>query len=862
MSPCANCGREKLTRSTSTAPETPGLFPGRVGPRPRCRQFLIRESDYGNLPQAVRRPTMRAGPVDDLRGAMKVRRDRLAVLLIVVLATLIAVNGLALWGDTFAMWIDNAMQLGAGLTAAVCGWVVGRRMRGAQRWWRLLIGLGMLGWSCGQFVWSWYQLVDGEGLPSPSLADVGYLTFPGFALAGLFVLARAREQTGGERWLPTQWNAHFGAALVLDGLVVTGSLFILTWAAALAAAGAGDRARRADLGGGHRLSAVGPRPRRGGGAAGGVRPGGPAVPGQPAAARRPGSWRWPCSDSVFAYLVSIGAESMKPWSDAGFVLGPVFIAYALLAARSRRPGESQTVAVDWWRMVLPYVPVLAVALLISCQLLFGDGPDSVEVFVGVIVIFLVLARQLLSLLDNRLLLRRVYEGQQQLAHQAFHDPLTGLANRTLFAERLDRAIAEGAGSGGVARPDLRRPGRLQGGQRPVRPRGRGRRAARGRPAAAGLRAVAPTPWPGSAATSSRSCWRARSTSRRPSRTGSAARCGGRSPCTARRSPSAPAWGWWCWTPTSRWSTSDILLGRADTSMYAGKRLGKDTTVVYRHVDRTAPPDFTAALRRAQGGVPDGYTMEFQPIVRLGERRAGRGRGAVPVDRAGRHPDPAAHVRQRGRGCGARCRDGRAGAGRGLPRDHRRRAGPGRARQRLRQPAGHGGAGAEHHRGAGPVPAARRAARHRDHRDGAGARPRRRGRGDPAAAGTRRPGGARRLRRRVQLADLPARVAGRPDQAGPGADHGPASGPGRGAVPVAGRPRCRARLRGRRRGDRDGRAGRAARPGGLHLAQGYRFGRPGPLSALRLAVPQPAGARSARRAGSGRRSWPSSPPRCG
>jgi EAL domain-containing protein (putative c-di-GMP-specific phosphodiesterase class I) len=52
-------------------------------------------------------------------------------------------------------------------------------------------------------------------------------------------------------------------------------------------------------------------------------------------------------------------------------------------------------------------------------------------------------------------------------------------------------------------------------------------------------------------------------------------------------------------------------------MYAGKRLGKDTTVVYRH-SRGGPPDFTAALRLAQGGVPDGFTMEFQPIVRLGD----------------------------------------------------------------------------------------------------------------------------------------------------------------------------------------------------------------------------------------------------
>ena len=379
---------------------------------------------------------------------MKVRRYRMAVLLLLVLAAVIAVNGLALWGDRFALWVDNAMQLSAGLTAVVCGWVVGRRMRGAQRWWRLLIAVGMLGWSGGQIMWSWYQLIDGRGLPSPSLADVGYLTFPGFALAGLFVLARARSRPDRQRWLPGRWNAHFGAAVVIDGLVVTGSLFILTWTAALGAV---------------------------------VRATGPDALAWVVAIAYPlsdlvlvvvavlmvvfdrvdrpyranllllaaGIVALACSDSIFAYLVSIGAQSMKPWADAGFVLGPLLIAFALLAVPGRRSEESQPAGVDWWQMALPYLPVTAVALLISGQLLFGDGPDGVEVAVGVIVIFLVLARQLLSLMDNRLLLRRVYEGQQQLAHQAFHDPLTGLANRTLFAERLDRAIADGAGGGAL-----------------------------------------------------------------------------------------------------------------------------------------------------------------------------------------------------------------------------------------------------------------------------------------------------------------------------------------------------------------------------------------------------------------------------
>jgi diguanylate cyclase (GGDEF)-like protein len=546
---------------------------------------------------------------------MKFRRYQLAVLLIVVLAAVIAVNGLALWGDQFAQWVDNALQLSAGLTAVVCGWLVGRRMRGAQRWWRMLFALGMLGWSAGQLVWSWYQLFGGEGLPSPSLADVGYLTLPGFALAGLFVLARARERPDAQRLLPGRWNAHFGAAVVLDGLVVIGSLFILTWTAALGAVvqATGPDALAWAVAIAYPLSDLllvvvavllvvfdrVDRPYRAN-----------------LLLLAAGIVALACSDSIFAYLVSIGAESMKPWADAGFVLGPLLIAYALLATPSRRPGENQTVPVDWWRLVLPYVPVAAVAMLISIQLLYGEGPDAVEVSVGVFVIFLVLARQLLSLLDNRLLLRRVYEGQQQLAHQAYHDPLTNLANRTLFADRLDRALSMGAGTGGslvlifVDLDDFKEVNDQfghAGGDVVLH--------------AVGQRLLG--------------CVRSSDTVARlggdefavllegevdaPQAVADRIRSALRRPFAVHGTQVAvrASMGLVVLDPAEPLVTSDILLGRADTSMYEGKRLGKDTTVVYRP-SLNGPPDFTAALRRAQGGVPDGFTMEFQPIVRLGD----------------------------------------------------------------------------------------------------------------------------------------------------------------------------------------------------------------------------------------------------
>jgi diguanylate cyclase (GGDEF)-like protein len=66
-------------------------------------------------------------------------------------------------------------------------------------------------------------------------------------------------------------------------------------------------------------------------------------------------------------------------------------------------------------------------------------------------------------------------------------------------------------------------------------------------------------------------------------------------------------------------TVDDLLRRADISMYAGKRLGKDAAVVYRP-STASIADFPSALRAAEGCLPAGFVLVYQPIVQLPERR--------------------------------------------------------------------------------------------------------------------------------------------------------------------------------------------------------------------------------------------------
>jgi diguanylate cyclase (GGDEF)-like protein len=71
----------------------------------------------------------------------------------------------------------------------------------------------------------------------------------------------------------------------------------------------------------------------------------------------------------------------------------------------------------------------------------GEDLAPLEVEVGLVVMGLVILRQLVTLVDNARLLKQVTESQRQLEHQAYHDPLTGLANRTLFLSRLADSVA-------------------------------------------------------------------------------------------------------------------------------------------------------------------------------------------------------------------------------------------------------------------------------------------------------------------------------------------------------------------------------------------------------------------------------------
>jgi diguanylate cyclase (GGDEF)-like protein len=59
------------------------------------------------------------------------------------------------------------------------------------------------------------------------------------------------------------------------------------------------------------------------------------------------------------------------------------------------------------------------------------------------MVFLVETRHVIAVRAQRRLTLQLYDAQSRLAHQVHHDPLTGLPNRVLFAQRLEDAMGDG-----------------------------------------------------------------------------------------------------------------------------------------------------------------------------------------------------------------------------------------------------------------------------------------------------------------------------------------------------------------------------------------------------------------------------------
>jgi diguanylate cyclase len=345
--------------------------------------------------------------------------------------------GLSLPGlDGFTVLaVSNLGQLGAAMTASgACTWAALSSRRNQRRAWGLL-AVGTGGWAAGQWVWTWYELALGREVPFPSLADVGFLVFPVVAAAGL------------SSWLGAHSPGAARGRDLLDGAIIAGSLLVLSWSTALGSVVAAGGESWLAVG----LSLAYPIGDvilgtlvllalvRGGAddtvaltlLAGGL--GGLAV-----------------ADSAYVYLVNTGSYSSDDLVSAGWLAGFLFVAAGALASpaprsvrvtrRHVKPRPSMVPARA--RMTLPYLPLVAAGCATCLRLLNAPGTPRFDLALAVVLVALVLARQFLAMSENQRLLIELGDVRDQLQHQALHDPLTGLANRALFADRVEHALSQ------------------------------------------------------------------------------------------------------------------------------------------------------------------------------------------------------------------------------------------------------------------------------------------------------------------------------------------------------------------------------------------------------------------------------------
>jgi diguanylate cyclase (GGDEF)-like protein len=157
------------------------------------------------------------------------------------------------------------------------------------------------------------------------------------------------------------------------------------------------------------------------------------------------------ADCSFSYLTAVHRYGTGNPIDAGWVLGYLLIALGALWAWNHPVARYDTTdRPTVLTLIGPNLPLVGVALAAVWQIYVHHSLDEVSEFSFGAVVLTMSARQLLVLLDHlalgRQLESKVEQRTVELHHQAFHDGLTGLANRALFNKYLDDAVQEREGT--------------------------------------------------------------------------------------------------------------------------------------------------------------------------------------------------------------------------------------------------------------------------------------------------------------------------------------------------------------------------------------------------------------------------------
>jgi two-component system, sensor histidine kinase and response regulator len=304
--------------------------------------------------------------------------------------------------------VDDIGEAVASGVAAISLAVAARRSSGRLRVAWALLAAAAASWTIGEAIWSWYEVFQGMAVPFPSAADVGFLLEIPLAIAGVLALTSApsRMATRGEA--------------VLAGAIVALSLLFVAWALGLRAV---------------YEQSLQPVPATFIGLA---YPIGDSVTitvlitalrrvGRPQLGRMllliGGLAANTVADSAFTYLNANGSyKAIGSILDVGWVIGFLMIALAPLWPVPAAEPHAEDGPIDLWQMALPWMAVLAAALVAIRIAATNQTMDQfLTVLAGSIGVLLV-CNQILTHRDSLDLLAKSHRAEAQLqAHTALLD---------------------------------------------------------------------------------------------------------------------------------------------------------------------------------------------------------------------------------------------------------------------------------------------------------------------------------------------------------------------------------------------------------------------------------------------------------
>ncbi|MEZ0341183.1 putative bifunctional diguanylate cyclase/phosphodiesterase [Mycobacterium sp. pV006] len=519
-------------------------------------------------------------------------------MLFTAFAALAVLNAFAWWGAPTAWTVFAVLETVVCSAVVVYGCITARRARGLGRVWRLIIVVAMAGFLFGEIMW-WI----GPDSAQPAMAT-SYFAATVVALVALMVIVR---DAGPIAHPPGESRRHLVATSVIDGAIATAAFGVVValgnWGATTATL---PRSGNEVVEWAYSMVVC-------------IAVVYAAVFAMVYGADKPHRFNFmflagglvttTASDRLVGYFDAVGSETGMLWGQIGFVLGPLLIAISLGNPQKEREQAHRSPGAHTRRVLLPYIGYFAAQTLLAFHVLSGRPLGLLPVTVAMVMITLVVVRQIVAIDAERKLTARLYDAQRRLTHQVYHDALTGLPNRLLFAKRLEEAMRDGpfvlifidlddfkevndrfghAGGDDLLRAVGERLSRNVGDRDTLARIGGDEYAMLISEESEDPEVVAD---------------RLRVALREPFAVhGTSVRVRA-SMGLVHSTTGGPS------------QTSDDLLRQADISMYAGKRLGKDSAVVYQPASRVQS-DFPTALREAAGGPPEGFRLVYQPVVSL------------------------------------------------------------------------------------------------------------------------------------------------------------------------------------------------------------------------------------------------------